>query len=75
MSSSTGDSYTRWFSSDGTINGVLTFGTVFTPTLTGSNYNEIIPNKDWMPYVYVEYEPLWHKKFASFKNQIKDMWK
>ena len=34
----------------------------------------IIPDKDWMPYRHFEYDPLWHKKFAAIKYQMKKMW-
>jgi len=43
-------------------------------TLTGGTCNSITPDKNWMPYVYVEYEPTWHKKFARFKIQMESMW-
>jgi len=47
----------------------------FTTDGTASNWQPIIPDKDWMPNSsYVEYEPLWHKKFASYKNQMEKMW-
>ncbi len=32
------------------------------------------PDYNWMPYVYVEYEPIWHKKFARIKLQMEHMW-
>ncbi len=31
-------------------------------------------DKDWMPYAIFEYEPIWHKKFAKIKYQMKNMW-
>lgn len=34
----------------------------------------VIPNKNWMPYKYFEYEPKWHKKFARYKLQMEKMW-
>jgi len=43
---------------------------VYPITITTS----VIPDKDWMPYRYVEYEPKWHKKFARYKLQISKMW-
>lgn len=43
--------------------------------LTSSNDNKYYTNQDWMPYVYAEYEPVWHKKFAHYKIQMEDMWK
>jgi len=41
---------------------------------TASNWQPIIPDKDWMPYAYFEYDPVWHKKFASYKIQMEKMW-
>jgi len=43
-------------------------------SIAGSNWHQIKPDKDWMPYRYVEYEPKWHKKFARYKLQISKMW-
>lgn len=34
----------------------------------------ITPDKNWMPYRHFEYEPLWHKKYASIKYQMETMW-
>ncbi len=33
-----------------------------------------VPDKDWMPYPHFEYEPKWHIKYASYKNQMEHMW-
>jgi len=65
-------------------NGTATTGSNFTVdtgdsayfTFTGNGIasNPIIPDKNWMPYVYVMYEPKWHKKYASYKFQIEKMW-
>ena len=33
-----------------------------------------ISDKDWMPYRHFEYDPLWHKKYAAIKYQMKTMW-
>jgi len=47
----------------------LTFNTdSFAFTVNGTSWHPIIPDKNWMPYSYVEYEPKWHKKFASYKK-------
>lgn len=48
--------------------------TDFTFTMHGSTPNPIIPDKNWMPYRYFEYEPRWHKKYARYKLQIEKMW-
>ena len=32
------------------------------------------PDKNWMPYRYVEYDPQWHKKYAAIKYQMERMW-
>jgi len=42
---------------------------------TETFYPSIIPDKNWMPYQYVEYEPIWHKKYARYKIQMENMWK
>ncbi len=34
----------------------------------------IVEDKDWMPYHYFEYDPVWHKKFAAIKCQMCKMW-
>ena len=33
-----------------------------------------LSDKDWMPYNYFEYDPLWHKKYAAIKYQMNTMW-
>lgn len=43
-------------------------------TTTSTWHKPIIPDKNWMPYVYFEYDPKWHKKFARYKIQISKMW-
>ena len=48
---------------------LITNGTVYS-----SSPPVIIPNHNWMPYSYVEYEPKWHKKYARYKLQIEKMW-
>ena len=57
-------------------NFTLTGGTdclVFTLT-GGTNWHPVIPDKNWMPYKYFEYEPRWHQKFARYKLQMENMW-
>jgi len=68
-----------WFGSSATTSTAnLTFTTAstdaFTFTVNGTPYHPIIPDKNWMPYKYVEYEPKWHKKFARYKLQMQSMW-
>ena len=46
----------------------------FTFTVNGSSYHPIIPDKNWMPYRYFEYDPKWHKKYARYKIQMSTMW-
>ena len=43
-------------------------------TVNGTTWHPVIPDKNWMPYPYSEYEPKWHKKFARYKLQIEKMW-
>jgi len=48
-----------------------------TTTYTTGSYTTgsyISTDKDWMPYAFFEYDPLWHKKFASIKYQMDKMW-
>lgn len=69
------DNYTWWnttASDNITFSG--TFNLTTAATTTGSNWHPIKPDKNWMPYVYVEYEPKWHQKFARYKLQMKNMW-
>jgi len=40
----------------------------------GTIRQPVIPDKNWMPYKYFEYEPKWHKKYARYKIQMKKMW-
>jgi len=46
----------------------------YTFYVNGTAPNPIIPDKNWMPYRYFEYEPRWHKKYARYKLQIEKMW-
>jgi len=67
--------YTWWNTTATTASTNLTFNTdCFTFAVNGTSWHPVIPDKDWMPYSYVEYEPKWHKKFASYKNQMEKMW-
>ena len=72
----TNDNYTWWNTTATTSDNNLFFtGTCSTTaTTTGSNYTIKTPDKDWMPYDYIGYEPKWHQKFASYKNQMEHMW-
>jgi hypothetical protein len=71
----TGADDTIWINSTaattGTLNFTLTTNGAYLPNYT--RYR-IIPDKNWMPYRHFEYDPLWHKKFASIKYQMKKMW-
>jgi len=65
-----------FYSNDGSVD--ISF---LSPTLTGTTLTTtlttgyIIPSdKDWMPYRHFEYDPLWHKKYASIKYQMQTMW-
>jgi len=63
--------FTWWNGTASTSDNIFFSGaatTTFTPNL------HVTPDKDWMPYQYVEYEPKWHQKFASYKNQMDYMW-
>ena len=77
-SGETNDNYYTWWNTatTSTSDNNLFFGGTNTAaiTLTNSNYTIKIPDKDWMPYDYIEYEPKWHKNFASYKNQMEHMW-
>jgi len=75
------DNYYTWWNTTATTSDNITFSGTFNlstaVTTTNSNwYNttKTPPDKNWMPYVYVEYEPVWHKKFASYKLQMEKMW-
>ncbi len=57
-----------------TSTGTLNFTFITNGTLPNHISYKILPNKDWMPYRYVEYEQKWHKKFARYKLQISKMW-
>ena len=79
------DNYTWWNSTAATDNIIFsgTFdltgavditGAVATTTFSNWHTIKTPPDKNWMPYEYVEYEPIWHKKFASYKLQMGKMW-
>ena len=73
----TNGNFTWWNTTESTStsdNNLFFGGTCSTATATGSNYTIKTPDKDWMPYNYIEYEPKWHQKFASYKNQMEHMW-
>jgi len=44
------------------------------PTDSSSIWFPYYMESTWMPYQYVEYEPLWHKKYAAIKYQMDTMW-
>lgn len=46
----------------------------FTFFVNGTVKLPVIPDKNWMPYRYFEYEPKWHKKYARYKIQMSKMW-
>ena len=66
------DNFT-WWNTTATTSDNITFSGTFNLT-TNSNWSQIKVDHNWMPYAYVEYEPLWHKKFARYKLQIENMW-
>jgi len=73
------DNYTWWNSTATTSDDIIFSGTFnFATTTTASNWygikSKTPPDKNWMPYVYVEYEPVWHKKFARIRIQMETMW-
>ena len=72
------DDYTWWNTTAATCDNIPFSGTfnLTTAITTVSNWytTKIPPDKNWMPYAYVEYEPVWHKKFASYKLQMGKMW-
>jgi len=80
MSDDTSGNNPFWFDGGTATTGVtnLTFTTgstdSFTFTVNGTPWHPVIPDKNWMPYKYVEYEPKWHKKFARYKLQMQSMW-
>ena len=55
-------------------NFTLSTDTNFTFTANGATWHPVIPDKNWMPYRFFEYEPKWHKKYARYKIQISTMW-
>jgi len=57
----------------GTYTGTDNITFTHTTGITGF-WHQTIPNKDWMPYTYFEYDPIWHKKFARYKIQMETMW-
>jgi len=73
------DNFT-WWNSTATTSDNITFAGTFNLTTTATNTNyytntiKTPPDKNWMPYAYVEYEPVWHKKFARYKLQMEKMW-
>ena len=76
MNDDIGNSNFTWTNAS-TTTGNFTIATdtnAFTFSVNGTSYEPVIPDKNWMPYRYVEYEPRWHQKFARYKLQIKKMW-
>ena len=77
MNNDYNDNFT-WWNNSATTSDNITFSGTFNlaTTVTGSTWHQtkLPPDKNWMPYVYVEYEPMWHKKFASYKLQMGKMW-
>lgn len=72
----TNDNFT-WWTTASTSDNNLFFGGTAATTIDFTNYTKTrikTPDKDWMPYNYIEYEPKWHKKFARYKNQMEHMW-
>ena len=71
----TNGNFTWWNTTASSSDNIFFSGTATTATTTNSNWCVVkISDKDWMPYDYVEYEPKWHQKFASYKNQMEHMW-
>jgi len=71
--STTNGNFTWWNTTALTSDNII-FSACATTT-TDPNWCVVkVPDKDWMPYAYVEYEPRWHQKFARYKLQIKKMW-
>lgn len=69
------NNFTWWNTTATTSDNTFFSGTVNTAFTTNSNWCPLkTPDKDWMPYRYFEYDPVWHKKFASYKNQMEKMW-
>lgn len=70
------NNFTWWNTTTSTSDNIFFGGTCTTATTAiDTNWRVIkTPDKDWMPYDYVEYEPRWHQKFASYKNQMEHMW-
>lgn len=61
--------------SDSTSDYYLISSSTFASPTTTCGTTFVISDKDWMPYTHFEYDPLWHKKFASIKYQMDKMWK
>ena len=76
MNNDYNDNFTWWNTSATTSDNITFSGTFNLATTTGSTWHQtkLPPDKNWMPYAYVEYEPVWHKKFASYKLQMSKMW-
>ena len=71
----TNGNFTWWNTTASSSDNIFFSGINSTATTTNSNWCVVkTPDKDWMPYDYVEYEPRWHQKFASYKNQMEHMW-
>jgi len=49
----------------------LVCGTSCTETIT---LGFTLSDKDWMPYDFFEYIPVWHEKYARIKYQMEKMW-
>ena len=66
--------YTNYFTTDAIT--TVTSGTACTTDLPSFAQLPfiVVPDKDWMPYRHFEYQPLWHKKYASIKYQMETMW-
>lgn len=67
-----------WSNNNTTTNGNFFInsntGNNFAFTVNGTSYHPVIPDKNWMPYRYFEYDPKWHKKYARYKIQMSSMW-
>ncbi len=64
-----------WSDSTATTGNFTLIGCTNTSTFIYRKVRQpVIPDKNWMPYDYVEYEPKWHKKYARYKLQMKKMW-
>ena len=74
------DNYTWWNTTASTDNIIFsgTFdltGAVATTTFSNWHTIKTPPDKNWMPYEYFEYDPIFHKKYARYKIQMENMWK